>query len=461
MRRILLLLLLLSCLLAVPVAAQVPGPYHITADTLSAAAGGTLTNGRYTLHGTLGQTSVATSRNTGNTVTGGIWYGLNAAEVLVLEKTYRDVSPERTEVGETLTFIVAVTNNGVRPQTNIVVSDTLPRGLTLLPESVKADKGSVTVGDNALSLHLATLSYEEIAVLTYRATVDTGTEGLFLTNTAVAQSDSYGPVSKSATVQVYRPTRIFLPLVLRGYPPAPPVVQIADAPGICPGLDSAWETLYRDDFDGENDNDWFAFQAVAGQTYVLETGDLGPQADTLLALYATNDCATPLAENDDVNYPRDVTSRIVWTAPANGVYSTLVRSYDWRVYGPDTGYTLRVTQGMTTTPQSNLPTTDKPAPLPTPTPGADARILRRAPGLAAPLPQKPTPFPTPVKPPVLSTPTALATTATPMQTPTVTTVVLLPETGCEPEWLLVGSGVLLALYAFILWRMARMGRPQA
>ncbi len=460
MRRTLLLLLLLCCLLATPVVAQAPGPYRVSADTANAATGGTLTNGRYTLHGTLGQTSVATSQGISTTLTGGIWREIDAAEVLVLEKTYRDVTPERTEIGETLTFIVAVTNNGVRPQTNVVVSDTLPTGLTLLPESVKADKGTVTVGNNTLTLRLTQLTYEEIAVLTYRATVDAGTEGQTLTNTAVAQSDSYGPVSQSATVYVYRPMRIFLPLVMRGHPPAPPVVQIADAPGTCPGDTVTLGTFYHDDFDGENDNDWFAFTAIAGQTYVLETGDLGSQADTLLALYATNDCAMPLAENDDVNYPRDVASRIVWTAPANGVYSALVRSYDWRVYGPDTGYTLQVTQGTATTPQSGPPEqeTEKPAPLPTPTPNIDARVSQRAPGLAAPLPQKPTPPATPVKPPVPATPTGLATVeATPVTMP----VVLLPETGYTPEWWLAGSGGLLLLYTLILWRMARMRRPQS
>ena len=379
MQRTLLLLLLLSCLLAAPVAAQTTGPYRITTDTASAVGGGTLTNGQYTLHGTLGQTSVATSRNTHNIVNGGIWYGINAAKVLVLEKTYRDITPARTEVGETLTFIVAVTNNGVRPQTNIVVSDTLPLGLTLLPQSVTADKGRVTLSDNALTLHLAALSYEEIAVLTYRATVDAGTEGLSLKNTAVAWSDSYGPVSASATVHVYRPTRIFLPLVMRSYPPAPPVMQVTDAPGTCPGLSIELDTFYREDFDGEKDNDWFAFTAIGGQTYVLETDDLGPQGDTLLALYVVNDCTTPLAENDDINYPHDVASRIVWTAPANGVYSALVRSYDWRVYGPGTDYTLRVTRSTGVTPQTVPPTTDQPAPLPTPMPNVDTRASRRVP----------------------------------------------------------------------------------
>jgi len=441
-------------LLVAPVAAQAPGPQHITADTANAAAGGTLTNGRYTLHGTLGQTSVTTSRNTHGVVTGGIWSGINAAEVLVLEKTYRDITPARTEVGETLTFIVAVTNNGVRPQTTIVISDTLPVGLTLLPQSVTADKGTVTVGDNALTLHLATLSHEEIAVLTYRATVDAGTEGVSLTNTATAQSDSHGPVSASATVRVYRPTRIFLPLVMRGYPPAPPVVQIGDAPGTCPGLSIALDTFYRDSFDGENDNDWFAFTAIAGQTYVLETSDLGPRADTLLALYAATDCETPLAENDDINYPHDIASRIVWTAPADGIYSALVRSYDWRVYGPGTEYTFRVTRGVPALPQSVPPTSDKPASPPTPTalPDTDAHVSRRVPGLAAYVAEKPTPPPTPVKPPVVPTPTGLVT---PEATPVQTQIVLLPETGHAGR--LSGAGlVLTVLGAATLWRKRRI-----
>ncbi len=451
MRRILLLLLLLSCLLTAPVAAQAPGPQRITADTANAAGGGTLTNGRSTLHGTLGQTSVAVSRGVTATLTGGIWSGIAAAEILVLEKTYRDVTPTRTEVGETLIFIVAVTNNGVRPQTNIVVSDTLPVGLTLLPQSVAADKGVVTVSDNALTLHLTTLSYEEIAVLTYRATVDAGTEGQALTNTAVAHSDSCGPVSDSATVRVHRPTRIFLPLVMRGYPPPPPVVQVGDAPGTCPGLSIALDTFYREDFDGENDNDWFAFQAVAGQTYVLETGNLGPQGDTLLALFAATDCGMPLAENDDINYPHDIASRIAWTAPTNGVYSVLVRNYDWRVYGPGTGYTLRVTRSNGVTPQSVPPTINKPAPPPTPMPDVGARISRRVPGLAAPLPEKPPPPPTPVKPPVVPTPTRLAT---PEAIPIATQIVLLPETGSAGHLSAAGL-VLSVLGAGTVWRKRR------
>jgi len=184
---------------------------------------------------------------------------------------------------------------------------------------------------------------------------------------------------------------------------------------------------------------------------VLETGNLGPQGDTLLALYVATDCATPLAENDDINYPHDVASRVVWMAPADGVYSVLVRSYDWRVYGPDTGYTLQVTRSSGVTPQSTPPSTDKPVPLPTPTLDVDARVSRRVPGLAAPLPEKPTPPPTPVKLPVVPTPTGLAT---PEATPVVTQIVLLPETGYTGH--LSGAGLVLAVLGVgAVWRARR------
>jgi hypothetical protein len=62
----------------------------------------------------------------------------------------------------------------------------------------------------------------------------------------------------------------------------------------------------------------------------------------VLYLYG-GDCGTLLAENDDC-VPGDPSSGscITWQAPADGDYSILVRSYDWRVYGAGTQYTLNV-----------------------------------------------------------------------------------------------------------------------
>jgi hypothetical protein len=134
---------------------------------------------------------------------------------------------------------------------------------------------------------------------------------------------------------------LYLPLVMRGYPP---IHDLDDAPDGCPGLVVEVGHLYRDDFDRTNDNDWYTFWAAAGRTYTLGTFGLAGRADTLLELYGPN-CATLLAENDDVDYPRDRASRIVWAAPAGGPYHAVVRNYDWRVHGADTGYTFGVTPG--------------------------------------------------------------------------------------------------------------------
>ncbi len=69
---------------------------------------------------------------------------------------------------------------------------------------------------------------------------------------------------------------------------------------------------------GNGDVDWFAFTAEQDQTYTIETYDLGPEADTVLQLYAT-DAATLLANHDNRS-ASDLSSKIVWKAPANGTY---------------------------------------------------------------------------------------------------------------------------------------------
>ena len=85
------------------------------------------------------------------------------------------------------------------------------------------------------------------------------------------------------------------------------------------------------------DQDWFKFQAVAGQKYVISTTLTG-LADSVLALYDRNG-TTQLAYNDDIasNNPA---SRIQWTAPASGTYFIKVAAYDVHQTG---GYKLSLT----------------------------------------------------------------------------------------------------------------------
>ncbi|MDA0834523.1 MAG: pre-peptidase C-terminal domain-containing protein [Planctomycetota bacterium] len=71
------------------------------------------------------------------------------------------------------------------------------------------------------------------------------------------------------------------------------------------------------------DQDWFKFDAVAGQDYLFETV-LGNLADTVLTLFDT-DGTTVIATNDDGGI--GLASRITWQPTVNGTYFLKVAAY--------------------------------------------------------------------------------------------------------------------------------------
>lgn len=167
------------------------------------------------------------------------------------------------------------------------------------------------------------------------------------------------------TITIPDPTvDVYLPLVLSESVPG--VIPIEEAPDTCPGTPIQVGRQYREDFDHSNDNDWYEIQVVGGQAYTMRTFDLESRADTVMYLYAS-DCSTLLAENDDVAGGNPA-SQIVWTAPSSGVYYIDVRSYNYTIFGSDTGYSLEVVEGV---PDAVDVTgvVDKAPPLPTPMPG--------------------------------------------------------------------------------------------
>lgn len=87
------------------------------------------------------------------------------------------------------------------------------------------------------------------------------------------------------------------------------------------------------------DEDWVAFSAVAGNTYILETTNLGGAADTYLTLYDTDGTST-LAQNDDGG--NGLASRIEWVAPASGVYYAMIRHYSSEASGSETNYDFQI-----------------------------------------------------------------------------------------------------------------------
>ncbi len=87
------------------------------------------------------------------------------------------------------------------------------------------------------------------------------------------------------------------------------------------------------------DEDWVRFDAVAGETYVIETRDLAGSDDSTLTLLDV-DGATALDFNDD-RAPGDASSLIEWVAPADGTYFVRAGTFNDR-YGASRRYTLAI-----------------------------------------------------------------------------------------------------------------------
>lgn len=119
------------------------------------------------------------------------------------------------------------------------------------------------------------------------------------------------------------------------------------------------------------DEDWVSFTVSAG-SYVIETTDLGLEADTVIELY--NAAGARLAFNDD--YGPGEASRIHYVFSSAGAYFLKVRHFNPAKYGPGTEYAIRVSPG---TPPDPTPTpTPPPTITPTPTPppsGVETLIL--------------------------------------------------------------------------------------
>ena len=152
----------------------------------------------------------------------------------------------------------------------------------------------------------------------------------------VTASNEWGTVGDTRLITTNL-HQLYLPLMIRIPPPHPLAGQ-----DTCPGelINGEWDYILQN-FDRPNDNNWFAFEASAGATYRIETGDLGPRADTTLELHAIN-CGAIITSSDDIHWPDNLASRIIWTAPAAGRYHILIRPYDWTVYGTGTNYTLLI-----------------------------------------------------------------------------------------------------------------------
>lgn len=117
------------------------------------------------------------------------------------------------------------------------------------------------------------------------------------------------------------------------------------------------------------DSDWFAFYATGGTSYIVDTLNLGPEADTVIDLYDANGAL--LAWNDD-DTP-GTSSQVAYTPAGSGTIFADVHQYNPSYMGAGTEYDVRVRIGIPTpTPTATATATQTATATPNP---SDVRTL--------------------------------------------------------------------------------------
>jgi uncharacterized repeat protein (TIGR01451 family) len=134
----------------------------------------------------------------------------------------KEVSDSAPDEDDAIVYTVTVTNNGPHDASGVVVSDTLPGGVSYVSDDGGGDYDEATgvwsVGNLGNSIS---------ATLHITATVDVGTAGDAITNTAIIiASDQSDPVTDNnqsnaviTVIEAGGDWYIYLPLVVRDYAP--------------------------------------------------------------------------------------------------------------------------------------------------------------------------------------------------------------------------------------------------
>ena len=110
---------------------------------------------------------------------------------LVTEKTLASGNPVPAE-GDSVTFQIAVTNNGAAQATGVSLVDQLPTGITFTSSSVSQGTYNITTG----LWNIGTINAGDFAVITLTGTVDVGEGGNTITNiTTAATGDQIDPTT--------------------------------------------------------------------------------------------------------------------------------------------------------------------------------------------------------------------------------------------------------------------------
>ncbi len=115
-------------------------------------------------------------------------FGLAALADLQVTKSD---NPDPVTAGNTLTYTLVVTNHGPSPAKNVVLTDPLPAGVTLLV--VDTSQGTIDHQDGVVTAELGDMALGDSATITIIVVVDASmTDGLL--NTAQVTSDTLDPI---------------------------------------------------------------------------------------------------------------------------------------------------------------------------------------------------------------------------------------------------------------------------
>jgi uncharacterized repeat protein (TIGR01451 family) len=128
-----------------------------------------------------------------------------------LRSSFKAVDGGRTEleIGERARFSIVVRNRGSRPADPFVVTDTLPSGLVLVPDSALSTTGTVTeTADAGLLVWRGAVGPGAEASLSYEAEMATYRGGWLVNRARIV--DSYGEILERSA-QVFGRPRLILP----------------------------------------------------------------------------------------------------------------------------------------------------------------------------------------------------------------------------------------------------------
>jgi hypothetical protein len=202
--------------------------------------------------------------------------------------------------------------------------------MSVAPGEARWNTGRAAAGLIALCLVVCLVGGTAVALLARGGLPSSPASATETTGRSDPTDATLGEPESTATAPTVRPSRP------AGPDPYEPDDDISSASLIAAGGQPQQHSLHKG-----GDLDYVSFRAQAGHAYTIGTSDLGAEIDTVIFLYDAQ--GQGLAHNDD-GAEESVASRLVWMAPSSGRYYVLIRDLGEDSFGPNTWYSVSVTE---------------------------------------------------------------------------------------------------------------------